>query len=87
MKDEDWDWISNIFSKDEIEELEEASDSVIQEDSEGVTVVMSFTDLQAKEIILHYLRSRASGNPVSHAYTEAFLGSMIAILKGYLDEK
>lgn len=83
----DWEWAMHIFNKDELKELIKASDDALEETQEGVSVVMSFTDLQAREIIGHYFRSRASGNPISHAYTEAFLGSMIAILKGYLDEK
>lgn len=82
---ESWDWAINIFNEEDLRDLSNASQDLIENDNEGITVILTFSQLQIQEIINHYLRSRRTGNPLSMAYTEAFLASIVQTLQNGLD--
>lgn len=82
---ESWDWAINIFNEEDLRELSNATQDLIETDNEGITVILTFSSLQIQEIVHHYLRSRRSGNPLSYAFTEAFLASIIQTLQNGLD--
>ena len=84
---QDWSWAINLFNEDDIKELGKLGEELIYEDEEEVSVVLNFTTSQSKEIVDAYYHSRLNRNPLAAAYTEAFLHSVISMLKEFLEER